>query len=127
MSVGNVELLRHMVEVYNERDVEAFIEHCDPGIEWHSAFAPLSGAPYSGHEGIRQWHREMQETWGDQIRVEPEAYFGLGENTLIFAVLHGRGQHSGAQVAMPYALVARWHEDLVVYMKAFTDRDEALS
>ena len=35
---------------------------------------------------------------GDDIRVEAEAYFDLGEHTLAFDVLHG-GEGSGARSA----------------------------
>jgi hypothetical protein len=61
------------------------------------------------------------------VRVEPEAYFDLGEHTLALYVLHGRGRHSGVEVAMPNALVARWSDDLIVYLKAYAHREDALS
>ena len=37
----------------------------------------------------------------DELRVEPEAYFDLGEHTLTFEVLHARGRQSGVEVTMP--------------------------
>src|SRR2546426_2362309 len=98
----------------------------DPDVEWQSAFAALSGATYRGHEGIREWHRDMQEAWGGQIRVEPEAYFDLGERTLTLAVVHGRGMGSKLEVAMPAAHVMRWRDGLIVYFKAYRQREEAL-
>jgi hypothetical protein len=64
---------------------------------------------------------------GGVIRVEPEAFFDLGEHTLFLYVLHGRGRHSGVEVAMPSALVARWRDGLIVYLKAYAHREDALS
>jgi hypothetical protein len=127
MSHQNVDLLRRVVAAYNARDIEAFVAYCDPRIEFHSAFAAVGGEVYHGHDGLRKWHRDVEDVWGDAVRVEPETYFDLGEQTLIFYVLHGRGKHSGVEVAMPVAaLVARWVDDLIVYLKAYAHREEAL-
>jgi ketosteroid isomerase-like protein len=126
MSERNVELTRHFIEAFNARDLNAMLAHCDPSIEWHSAFAAVGGAIYHGQEDIRRWHGDFEEVWGDEIRSEPEAYFDLGEHTLFFFVMHGRGQQSGAEVEMPIATVFTVRDGLIVYMKTYTDREEAL-
>lgn len=126
MSEQNVELIRRIVEAFNARDIDAYIALCDPNIEWHSTFSAVGGAIYHGHEGLRKWHRELEETWGEEIRIEPEAIFDLGECTLLFAILHGRGRQSGAEVAMPYAAVNRSRDGLSVYGKAYANREDAL-
>ena len=64
---------------------------------------PSGGAVYHGHDGLRQLFSDFEEAWGDQFRVEPEAYFDLGEHTLSFYVAQGRGRRSGAEVEMPAA------------------------
>ena len=126
MSKRNVELQRRVIEAFNARDIEALIALCDPSIEWHSTFAAVGGAIYHGHDGLRGWHRDLDEAW-DEIRVEPEAYFDLSENTLAFNLLHGRGSHSGVEVAMPMAYLARYRNGLMVHMKAYMHREDALS
>jgi hypothetical protein len=45
----------------------------------------------------------------------------------MFQVARGRGRHSGAEVTMPIAGVARWRDDLLVYAKAYLHREDALS
>src|SRR5205823_3000200 len=72
-----------------------------------------------GHDGMRSWHRDFEDVWGDEIRLEPEVLFDLGEHTLALYVLHGRGRGSGVEVAMPSALVARWRDGLMVHAKAY--------
>jgi hypothetical protein len=64
---------------------------------------------------------------GDEIRGEVEAFFDLGEDTLAFYVLHGRGRQSGAEVAMALAQVIRWRNGLVVYFNVYAHREDALS
>jgi ketosteroid isomerase-like protein len=127
MSPENVEILRRGIDAYNARDVEAFIACCHPEIEIHSAFAAVGGAIYHGHDGMREFFRDFEEVWGDQVHIEPEAYFDLGESTLFFYVLHGRGRGSGAEVAMPSALVARYRADLLVYVRAYAHREDPLA
>jgi hypothetical protein len=68
----------------------------------------------------------MQDAWGEEIRFEPERHFDLGEQTLTFYIVHGRGSHSGAEVAMPGALLTRWREGRIAYWKSFAHREDAL-
>jgi ketosteroid isomerase-like protein len=128
MSQENVELHRRSVAAFNTRDVEAFVAFCDPQIELHSGVTVPGGAVYRGHDGVRQWHRDIRDGFGDEVRVEPEAYFELGEHTITFHVLHGRGRESGADVATPAAHVCRWRNGLIVYFKGYAEnRGDALS
>jgi ketosteroid isomerase-like protein len=126
VSEQNVDLQRRVIDAYNARDIDALIACCDPEIELHPAFAgSAGGAIYRGHEELRTWHRDVEDAW-EEIRGEPEAYFDLGDHTLTFWTLHGKGRQSGAEVAMPSAAVARSRDGLVVYFKAYTNRQEAL-
>jgi hypothetical protein len=76
---------------------------------------------------MRAWQRDFEETWGDEIRLEPEAFFDLGDETLTFNVLHGRGLHSGAEVALPAAQLLRWRDGRIVYHKGYAHREDALT
>jgi ketosteroid isomerase-like protein len=126
VSRENVELHRRSVEAFNARDIETYIAFCDPQIELHSTVTVPGGAVYHGHDGVRRWHRDLEDGWGDELRVELEAYFDLGEHTITFHVLHGRGRQSGADVAMPAAHVCRWRDGLIVYFKGYAHKEDAL-
>ena len=125
MSQENVELTRRFVAAFNARDIEAMIPYFDSSIEFHSTFAAV-GAVYHGHDGLRTWHRDIEEAWAGTIRLELEAHFDLTERTLAFGNIHGRGQQSGVEVAMAVAQVARWREGLIVYFKSYARREDAL-
>jgi ketosteroid isomerase-like protein len=126
VSERNVELLRRWITAFNARDLETMIALSDPNIELHSAYAAVGGASYHDHAGMRKWHGDLEETWGAEIRIEPEDYFDLGEHTLAFAVYHGRGQQSGAEVTMPVTSVVKWRDDRMAYVKVYMQRDAAL-
>ena len=83
MSNRNVELLRGFVKAFNARDIEATIAYSDPNVKLHSVFAAVGGGVYHGREGVRSWQRDFEDAWGRQIRLEPEAYFDLGHDTLL--------------------------------------------
>jgi ketosteroid isomerase-like protein len=126
VSERNIEVLRDLFNAYNVRDIDGFIACCDPGVELETAFAAVGGEVYHGHDGLRTWHRDVEDVWGGAVRAEQEAYFDFGERTLVFYVLHGRGKHSGVEVDMPVALVARWRDGLVLHAKAYAHRQDAL-
>jgi ketosteroid isomerase-like protein len=126
MSRENVELVRAFTEAFNARDIEAIIAICDPDIELHSTFAAVGGATYHGHDGLRSWHRDFKATWAEEIRSELETFFELGEDTLTFTVLQGRGRHSGAEVALPAAIITRTRAGRIVYIKGYAHREDAL-
>jgi ketosteroid isomerase-like protein len=126
MSERNVELHRRFIEAFNAHDLEAFVAHFDQSAEFRSVFAAVGGAVYRGHDELPRYFRDLTDAWGDEIRIEPEVYFDLGEHTLLLLLFHGRGRQSGADVAMPVALMARWRDGLIVYMRSYAHREDAL-
>jgi ketosteroid isomerase-like protein len=126
MSERNIEQYRRWFEAYNARDTERLIEYCDPAIELHSVFAVAGGAIYSGHEGMRKLNQDLRDVWGDDIRIDPERYFDLGDRVLVFALLRGRGGQSGVDVKMAGAHVTRWRDGRMVYAKGYAHREDAL-
>jgi ketosteroid isomerase-like protein len=127
MSQENVEIARIFTRAFNAGDVEALVACCDPQVELHSTFAAIGGGVYHGHDGLRKWYRDIGEAWGEEIRTELEALFDLGEEVLVFSVLHGRGPRSGVEVALPAAMVVRVRNGRVVFFKGSAHREDALA
>ena len=126
MSENDVEIARAFTDAFNAHDVEALIACCHPDVEFHSTFAAVGGTVYHGHDGMREWHRDLEEAWENEISSEPEALFDLGEHLLTFTVLHGRGKRSGAEAVLRVAAVTRSRDGLLVYYKAYIHREDAL-
>jgi hypothetical protein len=128
MSEGNVELHRQFNAAFNTHDMGAVIALCDPQIEFHTRFAEVGGVTaYRGHDSLQSFNQGLQEVWGDEVRIEAEEFFDLGERTLTFYVLRGRGQQSRAEVSILATVVARWRAGLCIYWKSYLDRHEALT
>jgi ketosteroid isomerase-like protein len=122
----NVDLARRLLEAFNAHDLEAFLAMCDPSIEYHSVMTGPFGTAYQGHDGIRSYFRDFADAWGDDFRVEPDAFFDLGEHTLISFVVKARGKQSGAEVSMQRAQLSRWQDGRLVFAKGYVDRHDAL-
>ena len=127
MSERNVERHRRFVEAFNTRDVEAFLAYCDPKIEFHSTFSTVGGAVYHGHDQVRRLFRHIEDAWGNDFCVEPEAFFARGEYTVVVDVMHGRGYHSRAEVDLPAAQVVRWRDGLVVWHQSYIHKEDAFT
>lgn len=79
----------------NARDTEGQISYLDPSIEYHATFAAADGAVLHGHVGMRRWYRDREEA-SEELRTDPEANLDLGEQILMFAVFHARGDGAAA-------------------------------
>jgi ketosteroid isomerase-like protein len=123
MSQENLASHRRAVEAFNRRDVQGLVALCDPKIELRSA---VTTTLYHGHEGVRRWNRDLEEAFGEEIWLEPEAYFEVGDHTITFHLLHGRGRQSGADIAERFAHVHRWRNGLTVWFKAYARQEDAL-
>jgi ketosteroid isomerase-like protein len=126
LSARNLELHRKAIEAINRRDVETFVSVTDPDVEGTSAASAAVGVTFRGRDGMRAYFRDLEDAWGTEFRVLPEAFVDLGERTLMFHMLHGRGRRSGADVTMPIATVVRWRNGLAIHWKSCAQRQEAL-
>ena len=101
-----MDLHRRNVEVWHARDFEAFVATCDERLEFHTEFSAVGGG-YHGHDGLRKFLQDFEDAWGNEIRLEPEAYFDLGEHTLAFHVLHQPPHHGRAATSRARAAARR--------------------
>ena len=126
MSLENVEIARAFVRAFNAGDVGALVACCDPEAEFHSRFAAIGGADYRGHDEVRQWYRDIVGEWGDAIRAEAEVFFDLGEQVLVYTLVHGRGHESRVEVDLTAAMLLKLRDRRIVYFKGYAHREDAL-
>jgi hypothetical protein len=82
-------------------------------------------ASYRGHDGLREWFRDLTEVYAE-FRLEPESYVDLGDEILVLSVQRGAGRYSGAAVSMPIAESFRWRDGVIVSVKTYGARADAL-
>ena len=80
-----------MFAAFAERDVERVLELIDPEVEFTTLTSDYAGRtePYRGHEGIREYFRDVALVW-DDLRLTPRAFRDVGGNILVTGRVNAR-------------------------------------
>jgi ketosteroid isomerase-like protein len=119
------------IEAFNRRDVDAMLSWNHPDVVYQTAIASMEGEAgvYHGHEGVRQWSRDLDEAVED-LHGELEELYDLGGGRYLGAGrFHGRGKGSGAEFDVPMAWVYISEEtadELLIRYEAYFEREQAL-
>jgi ketosteroid isomerase-like protein len=128
MSEENVEAFRRAMEAYNRRDIDAFLQAFDSRVEIHPLTLAMFGQEttvYRGHEGVRQFIRDVDEVL-PQLQVELLEIRDLGERIVAQGRLRARGRASGAEVESPISWVIEFKGGRVTRMRDYLDPKDAL-
>lgn len=128
MSAENVEAFRQAVEAYNRRDLDTFMELFDSEVETHPLTVAMFGQEetvYRGHEGIRQFIRDVHEVLSE-MQIELVEIRDLGERIVASGRVRGRGRASGAEIESPISWLVQFKSGKVIRMRDFLDFREAL-
>jgi hypothetical protein len=83
-------LARRFVDAYNSRQLEAQIELFDPEIELVPLRAVLEDTVYRGHDGVRRFARDIEESWAE-AQVEILELEARGEQAVSIGCLRLKG------------------------------------
>ena len=125
MSQQNVELVREGFARWNEGDYDFFFESTAPDIELFSRFGSLTGQPYRGHEGVRGWLADIQQSferfnlWLDEVR-------DLGDEVLAIGGINWRARESGLDMKEPMGWVFEFRDGRLARMRFYAPPAEAL-
>jgi ketosteroid isomerase-like protein len=125
MSQENVELVREGFAHWNQGDYDFFVNVTAPDIELLSRFGSLTGEPYRGREGVREWLADIQQSfdrfdlWLDDVR-------DLGDDVLALGGIELRARGSGLDLKEPMGWVFEIREGRVARMRFYAQPSEAL-
>jgi uncharacterized protein len=128
MSQENVEAFKRAIKAYNRRDIDAFLEEIDPEIELQGALqASLENEAtvYRGHEGVRQWIRDIDEALAN-ISLELPEIRDLGDRIVAIGWLRARGKASGAETMSRFGCAVEWKNGKATRVVSFLSEAEAL-
>jgi ketosteroid isomerase-like protein len=125
---ANVALIEQIMEAHARRDWDEVFARYHPDIEWDesdNAILDLQRVCH-GHDEVRQWLRDLNAAW-EFVEYEQEGLIPAGEDVVQLLRAHVRGRSSGVEMAGErYAQVWTIRDGLVVRLRYFQDRDEAL-
>jgi ketosteroid isomerase-like protein len=128
MSEENVETCQRSVDLFNRRDLEAWLEDLDPEVEFHLALMAMFGGTatvFRGHEGARKYLRDLDEVFAEFQIVEISEIRDVGERVVAVGQLHGRGRESGAEVESPIGYVVEFNNGKIIRVDDFFDPKDA--
>ncbi len=81
------------IAAYNRGDVDALCEFMAPDVELRPPVSALRGVAYRGHEGVRQWFADLDESFS-RVRIEPIELTDLGGLVLALTSFEAKGGES---------------------------------
>ena len=126
MPSSNLQLAAEMVDAVARRDVSRLIELTDPAVEWRPfATGLLEEGVYRGHDGIRQYFRDLDDAW-EMLRAEVEDGLAAGDSALLVGRLHYRGRGSGVETEHAAGWAMAFRDGKLLSMAAFRDPERLI-
>jgi ketosteroid isomerase-like protein len=122
---SNLDVVRAGFAAYNAGDVDGLLAVCDPEVELVPLSSLLTGAPYRGHQGVRDYLDAITEDWSKHA-VELDRLIEAGDEVVLRGRFQARGRSSGVDLDAPAAWVVSLRDGRVVRLRAYTDPQAAL-
>jgi ketosteroid isomerase-like protein len=126
MARANVELVERALAALNSGNIEALVAVCDEDFELDMSDRVFNPATYRGHEGIRQFHREVLDVWEHYV-WEPEQVLEQANRVLALVRTTGKGRGSGLEVDRQTAMIWTVRGDRALSLRFYRDRKRALA
>ena len=125
MSTENVQVVRRLLEAFNDRDLDTMLAGVHPEAELQSLRAQLEGKAYRGHEGVRQMLADFAEDW-TFARMDATDFREADDQVVMLGRLRARGRASGVDLDVPIGVVWTLRDGKVVRAKTFSGQADAL-
>ena len=126
MASAHEATVRQVYEAANRRDMDAILAGTHEDCEVHPVLgANLAANVYRGHEGVRQWTRDLWGEW-ESFEVSVGEVTERGDWLLYEVGILGRGRASGADIDAELFHLARMRDGLIVRIEGFRERDAAV-
>jgi ketosteroid isomerase-like protein len=129
MSQENVEIMREMFALVNDRGVqaatEAFGDLLDPEFELEEASNVPDRESHSGREAFIANMAKLEESF-EELRLEPVEFVDLGDKLVVELLIAGRGRAGGAPVETTIAQLWSLRNGKAVSLRDFATKSEAL-
>jgi ketosteroid isomerase-like protein len=121
----NVDIVRSLLDAFNDRDLDAMLAVVDPDAEIEALRAQLEGTAYLGHDGMRQMLVDFDEDWAC-LHVDADDFREAGDQVVVLGRLRARGRASGVDLDVPIGFVWELREGKAFRGKTFSEQADAL-
>jgi hypothetical protein len=102
---------------WNSQKAGPIIEIADPEIEVHAVTLGIDGRHYQGHEGLRQWMRDIRERFG--ARSESRSIEPLGDDAVLMCGMLFVKDDFGGEEQQRFAMVVHLRGDKARWIGTF--------
>jgi ketosteroid isomerase-like protein len=129
MPQENVEIIREMFAIVNERGVkaatDAFGHLLAPDFELEEAVELPDPGVFTGREAFIANMAKLEESF-EELRMEPVELVDLGERIMVVVSMRARGRGSGAPVEMTFVQLWTLRDGKAVSLRDYATKAEAL-
>jgi ketosteroid isomerase-like protein len=129
MSQENIETIREMFAIVNERGVKAATNALGhllaPDFRLEEAAEVADSTSYTGRDAFIANMAKLEESF-EELRLEPLEVVDLGEKLVVVVSMSGRGRGSSAPVEMTFAQLWSLRDGKAVSLRDFATKGEAL-
>jgi ketosteroid isomerase-like protein len=124
MSQENVEKVGRLFELFNRREMDAWVETMATDVEWHVDPQDPDTTIHRGREAVRRYALDWVETM--DALVEVRDVFDAGDQVVAWTRVNSQGGASGVPVGLDLAFVFTLRDDLATCSQEMQDKAQAL-
>lgn len=127
MAEGAEAIVGRLFHAFNQRDAEAIVELCSPGMEFFAVTAEEigRGVPYVGPDGLREYLADVERIW-EELLITPGRVELREGRILVVGRVFVRNRELGIR-DMPVAWIWQVEGGLFVRGEVFADPEEAIT
>jgi len=109
---------------WNSQSPGPILELCDDDIEVHAVTLGIEGRHYTGHDGVRQWMRDIRDRF--QARTVAESLTQLDDGAaLLCGTLYSKDDTTGEELAQRFAMLIHLKDDKARWVGTFFSAADA--
>jgi ketosteroid isomerase-like protein len=122
----DLEVVKATFAAFAARDIERVLELADPDVEFSAVTGEHAGRtdPYRGHEGLRQYFRDVAAHW-EELRLTPREFRTSGDRILVTGKVSARSR--SRTVTGSTGWIWRVRDGKVTYVRVYASAADALA
>jgi ketosteroid isomerase-like protein len=122
----DIEVVKATFAAFAARDIEAVLALASPDIEFTAVTGEHAGRtePYRGHEGMRQYFRDLAAVW-EELHLTPREFRASGEVILVTGKVSARSR--SRTVTGSTGWIWRVRDGKVTYVRVYASAADAVA
>ena len=124
MGRSDIDVVKEVFAAFAARDPERVVVLLDPEVVFIAVTGGILGRtePYRGHEGMREYFRDVERVW-DELILSPGEFEEVGDAILVTGRVSARSP--ARTISGSTGWVWRVRDGLVVYVRVYASAAEA--